>query len=124
MRRLMKPSVAGFCVLILMTVAMAAEMTPKDIIHLKKLGFSDAQVKAEVEKSGNAPTFTDAELQQLKDAGAGVELIDALRRPGPRKLTMQAIVELVKQGKSAEQILDAMIAARSLRLQRRRTPGR
>ena len=48
----------------------------------QSLGFSDAEIKAAVEKSGGKVQFTDADLQELKAAGAGEDLLQALKESG------------------------------------------
>ncbi|MFQ5913613.1 MAG: tetratricopeptide repeat protein [Nitrospinota bacterium] len=53
----------------------------QDIIDLKRLGFSDAEVEAEFAKKGTPLRLTDADVKALKKAGVGDDLIAFLQKP-------------------------------------------
>jgi hypothetical protein len=91
----------------------AQALTVKDIIRLKKLGFSDAEVKTEVAKAGRPITATPAEIQALRDAGAGDELIKALQAPaaGAKPVTLADVVRMTRSKRTADQILEVLIAS-------------
>jgi len=91
----------------------AGELTVKDILRLKKMNFSDADVKAEIERSGTHLTLTEADAEALREAGAGDELLQALKAPVPKALTVQEVGEMVKAGRSVDQVLDALLASRT-----------
>jgi len=104
--------IAGLILILTGALALGAQdLTVKDIIRLKRLGFSDADVKAEVVKAGKPIAVTPADLQALKDAGAGDELIRALQAPVPKPLALADIVRMTRDRQSADQILDAVIAS-------------
>ena len=88
----------------------AAQLTVKDVISLKKLGFSDAEILAEAAKSGAKMALTEADLAQLKAAGASDALIQALRNP-PREITLDEVKRMVQAGQSADRIIEAIAAS-------------
>ena len=96
------------CVVALAVKTGAAEITVKDVLELKKLGFSDQDVIEEVKAGGDRFQLTDEQVKVLKAAGAGEELIDFLRQTGQKRLTVDDVVKMAQQNKSAEEILDAI----------------
>ena len=97
--------------LILLGASLAgAQLTVKDVISLKKLGFSDAEILAEAAKSGAKMALTEADLAQLKAAGASDALIQALRNP-PREITLDEVKRMVQAGQSADRIIEAIAAS-------------
>lgn len=87
-----------------------AELTVKDIVSLKKLGFSDAEILAEAAKSGAKIALTDGDVAQLKAAGASDALIKALRNP-PRDVTLEDVKRMVKAEMPVAQIIESIAAA-------------
>jgi len=53
----------------------AAQITVENVIQLKQLGFADSEVKAEIEKSGARYNLTAGDIEQLKEAGVGEDLL-------------------------------------------------
>jgi hypothetical protein len=114
MRNSLLRNLIGFGLVLAAAVTLCAQaLTVKDIIRLKRLGFSDAEVKAEVVKAGFPIAVTPADVQALRDAGAGDELIQALQAPVPKPLSLPEIVSMVKERQSIDQILDALLASGS-----------
>lgn len=88
----------------------AAQLTVKDILSLKKLGFSDAEILAEAAKSAAKLALTDGDVAQLKAAGASDALIQALRNPA-REITLDEVTRMVKAGQPAGRIIEAIAAS-------------
>jgi len=104
--------IAGLVLILAGALALGAQdLTVREIIRLKRLGFSDADVKTEVVKGGKPIAVSPADLQALKDAGAGDELIRALQAPVPKALALADIVRMTRDRQSADRILDALIAS-------------
>jgi hypothetical protein len=104
----------GFGLMLAAAVMLCAQaLGIKDLIQLKKLGFSDADIKAEVIKAGRPIAATPAEIQALRDAGAGDELIQALQVPAAaaKPVALADIVRMVRSKQTTDQILDALLAS-------------
>jgi hypothetical protein len=108
-RRTFRAALAVLC--LSAVLAWAQALTIKDLIRLKRLGFSDTEVKAELLKAGPAPAVSAADLQALREAGAGEELLKALQAPTGPPLDAAEVVRLLKMGRTVDQILDAAIAS-------------
>ncbi|MCX6561050.1 MAG: hypothetical protein NTZ26_11145 [Candidatus Aminicenantes bacterium] len=109
----------------------AAQMTVKDVISLKKLGFSDTEILAEAAKSGPKLALTEADVAQLKAAGASDALIKGLGNP-PRDIALEDVIRMVKAGQPTARIIDAIAGAagkpplgamEALNLQRQKIPA-
>lgn len=105
MRRLASISCIVF---LIATLTWAADITVDNVVQLKHLGFSDAEVKTEIEKAGTTYHLTEADIEKLGKAGVGDELLDFMRGPESTPLTIEAIVKMVEDGRSAEEILQAV----------------
>jgi hypothetical protein len=102
--------VASLCAALVCGALWAAQLTVKDVVNLKKMGFSDAEILAEAAKSGTKLVLTEADAAQLKAAGASDDLIKGLGNP-PRDFSLEDVTRMVKDGKPVAQIIDAIAAA-------------
>jgi hypothetical protein len=59
----------------------AAPMGIDDIIRLKQLGFSEAEIQAEVARTGEALVLSEADVKALREAGFSEQLIAFLQNP-------------------------------------------
>lgn len=83
-----------------------APLTLQELLELKLLGFSEADIRAEVTRSKAAYEFTEEEFKRLAEAGFSEAFLDFLRRLRPvRKLTNQDIVDMVQRGRTAVDML-------------------
>ena len=90
-------------------LAWAQGLTIGDVLRLKRLGFSDTEVKAELLKAGPPPAVTAADLRALREAGAGEELLKALRTTTGKPLEAAEALRLFRAGRTVDQILDAAL---------------
>lgn len=108
---------------------LAAELSVKEIVDLKRVGYSDAELIAEINKAGVAPNPTDEQIAQLKQLGAGPELIATLRA---KPVTLKEVVVMCEAKRPVDEVLDAIAnsprkpkvgAADSLALARQGVPA-
>ncbi len=123
--------VTGLFLALLCGSFAAAQLSVKDVVSLKKMGFSDAEILAEAARSGAALNLSEADLAQLKAAGASDALIRGLRNP-PRNLSLDDVTAMVRAGRPSGQIIEAIAAAprkpaptaaQALELQRQKVPA-
>ena len=91
-------------------VARAGDLTVNDLIELKRVGFSDADIWRELETSSSKPLLTEADASSLEDAGFGEDFIRRLRGSGAT-LTLADIEALHADGHDAAAILRRIAAA-------------
>lgn len=96
---------AAVLTLLMASCAWAAELTVKEIIDLKRIGYADAELIAEINKAGAALNPTDEQIAQLKQLGAGQELIIALRA---KPVTLEEVVVMCEAKRPVDDILDAI----------------
>ncbi len=93
-------------------LARATDITVENVIQLKQLGFGDDEVKSEIERQGAAKyDLNEDDVRKLKEAGAGEDLLDFMRGPEKKPLTIEGIAAMVKGGHSTPEILRAISEA-------------
>ncbi len=105
MRRL---AAVALVLILVATLGWAADITVENIVQLKNLGFSDAEVKAEIEKAGSTYRLAPADVETLKKAGVGADLLGFMQGPTGGPLTIEGIVTMVQDRRSAEEIMQAI----------------
>jgi peptidoglycan hydrolase-like protein with peptidoglycan-binding domain len=65
------------------SVSQAEQLTVESLIGLKDLGFSEAEIKEQVTRTGEPVSMNDADVETLKQAGFSEELIRFLKNPPP-----------------------------------------
>lgn len=88
--------------------AWSAEITVDNVIQLKQLGFTDAEVRSEIDKSGTRYALTAADVERLRKAGVGDELLRAMQGPEKAALTVEVIEAMAQEGRTTEAILRAI----------------
>jgi len=86
----------------------AAQITVENVIQLKQLGFADSEVKAEIEKSGARYNLTAGDIEQLKKAGVGEDLLKFMQGSGTEPLTIDAVAAMVAEGRPTTEVLRAI----------------
>ena len=99
-----------FCMILIGASLASARLTVKDVISLKKLGFSDAEILAEAAKSGAEMALTEADLARAQGGGPRTRLIQALRNP-PREINLDEVKRMVQAGQPVERIIEAIAAS-------------
>lgn len=97
--------IAAVLALLVASCAWAAELTVKEIIDLKRIGYADAELIAEINKAGAALNPTDEQIAQLKQLGAGQDLIIALRA---KPVTLEEVVAMCEAKRPVDEILEAI----------------
>ncbi len=94
------------------SVALGASMSVKDLADLKGLGFSENEIKAEVQRTKSQFILTAADEAALKTAGFSDDLLAFLRSTAPRKpMTNDDVVAMVRQRKSPEAVIEEIAKA-------------
>jgi len=76
---------------VLAAAVFAGALSVDDLINLKKAGFSESEVRREVERTGTRLQIGDAEAKRLRDAGFSGDFVQALRSAGAANgVTMRA----------------------------------
>lgn len=114
---------------------LAQTLSIDDLISLKQLGFNDAAIKAEVEKTKSQFKLTTADEKRLKEAGLSDEMIAFFSQtgeaPAAKPMTVEEVIALIDANKSVDDVLDAMErtrtrhrieAAKVLELARKKVP--
>ena len=88
---------------------LAAEaMSVQDLIALKRLDYSEEQIRAEVGRTKSQFRLSAADVKRLKDAGFSDDIIKFLKGTAPEDLTFARVVAMVEGRKTAEEILTAI----------------
>lgn len=82
--------------------ASNSQLSVKDILRLKALGFSDAEIKEEFAKNKSPLKLSDTDVTALKKAGIGDSLIAYLKNPIEAKTTSKAVTKDPKKGSTKE----------------------
>ncbi|MHC4548456.1 MAG: trypsin-like peptidase domain-containing protein [Planctomycetota bacterium] len=110
----------------------ARTLSVTDLVELKRLGFSDDQIRAEVTQTGSRFRLSAADVAQLEQAGFGAAAIAFLEQSARVPLDLEAVVAMVEAGESAARILERIEAsgqtfeltpAQALDLARKRAPA-
>jgi S1-C subfamily serine protease/tetratricopeptide (TPR) repeat protein len=84
-------TVTTWALCLLLTVGITAQAPgPSHVIDLLQLGYSDAEIKKELEAAPSFPRFSVEQLEELRDAGASKELLAWIRHKGQPADTEQA----------------------------------
>ncbi|MCU0722246.1 MAG: trypsin-like peptidase domain-containing protein, partial [Planctomycetes bacterium] len=111
-------SAAAIAALILLLAGPAAgqekqeKFSVKDILELKKAGYRDEDLMAEIERSGSAFDLSDRDREELRKAGAGDALLGLMSRAGWR-IAAEDVVRMTREGRSEAEILEALRRTRS-----------
>ena len=98
-------------ILLIFGVASADGVSVDDLVNLMKAGFSEAEVKQEIERRGGAPRVTAADAKKLRDAGFSRAFIDSLRSTGAGTLSLDDVKAASKAGQSAATIIERIAAS-------------
>ena len=82
-----------------------------DLISLKKLGFSESEIKQEIKKSGVPSNITAEDLKKLKDAGFSREFLGNLsqkKNTVKAQLTQQELLNLIEKDTPVKTILETI----------------
>lgn len=106
MRRLLTAAL----ILVLCTgSSWSAEITVGNIVQLKQLGFSDDEVRNEIERQGAARyDLSESDIEKLRKSGVGEDLLAFLRGPQKKALTIEQVAGMAAGGRSTTEILQAM----------------
>ena len=89
--------------------AYADEISVDDLINLKKAGFSEAEVKAEIRRSGPI-NVNKADAERLRKAGFSEAFVAGLRGAGPG-MTLDRVKKLSRGGASPASIIEQIVAS-------------
>ncbi len=95
-------------VAVLAGLAWAAQISVENVIQLKQLGFTDSEVKAEIARGGGTYNLTAGDLEKLKKAGVGEDLLKFMQGPSNEPLTVDAIAAMAAEGRPTVEILRAI----------------
>ncbi len=86
-----------------------------DLIGLKELGFSEAEIRREVAKRGIGFELTGEAAARLRRAGFSEDLIRSLRPPAARPpaggVTVESILRMLREERGTREILEALRGA-------------
>lgn len=99
------------------TAAQSGPLTLTEIVELKKLGFTEADIKAEVTRARGSYTLSAPDLQTLNAAGFSADFVAFLQALRPQqRLTNASIIamgqrrlpadEMLREIRSAERVFD------------------
>lgn len=100
------------CLFALAGSAAAQGLTPAEIVGLFKLGYTEAEIRAEVKAAGRPIALAPADLQALKEAGASEAFLVFLKEqagpqaPAAARITVAEVTALVQAGRPVGEILD------------------
>jgi hypothetical protein len=98
---------ALLALLLAAVLAAAGDITIDDLVNLKKAGFSEAEVKREIARSGGAPAVGDADAKRLASAGFSAGFIESLRRSGAT-MSLDRVKAMTAAHESPAAIIDAI----------------
>jgi len=94
------------------SAAFGAGMSVKDLADLKGLGFSEDEIKAEIQRTQGQFALSAADEAALRTAGFSEDLLAFLRSTAPRKrMANDDVLAMVRQRKSVEAILEEIAKA-------------
>jgi len=109
----MRKAIIYICILMFMGAlwAQTKPLTVTDVLQLKELGYSDEEILQELKETQSQFDLTPAEIQALKDAGIGEELLQWMinSKPVP-KITVENIIAWVKAKEETLVILERIFA--------------
>lgn len=87
-------------------------LTLKQVVELLELGYSDSEVRSEIEKNGAGFPLDPASEKALRDAGAGDDLLAFLRgtKAAPEGADIAALLAGLKTGEPVGRTLDRIAA--------------